>query len=155
MTEVIEIHNLSLEWGAVLNLATRIADIEDRIGPWDDLTNMVARLLDNHRTSSPQALAQEVYPFLFRLYFRLKPFTSPIPFNQVFKEERLVPASPNSQYKDAVPGYRISNYDFATFRWAIALKQDDYIDNNSLWIPASALTSAQAKRLEKKTKENA
>lgn len=148
MAEINEIHDLSLEWGALLNLAMRIADIEERIGPWDDLTNMVASLLDNHRTSSPEALASQVYPYLFRLYFRLRSFSTPIPFNKVSRSAKSVPISEGSQYKDAQPGFLISNYDFATYRWALALQQDDFISNNELWIPESVLTAAQIKRLD-------
>lgn len=154
MTEIEEIHNLSLEWGAILNLATKLADVEEKIGPWDDLTNLVASLLDNHRTSAPQVLAQEVYPFLFRLYFRIRSFSAPVPFNKVSRTVRSAPLSDNPQYRDDAPGFLISNYDFNTYRWAISLKQDDFIDNDNLWIPASALTPAQVKRLEKKAEED-
>lgn len=152
MTELNEIHNLSLEWGAVLNIATRLADIESHIGPWDDLTNLVASLLDSSRTSSPEALATQVYPFLLRLYFRIKSFPTPKPFNQVFLSTRLVPDPDHPQYSDSQPGFLISNYDFNTYLWAISLNQRDFIDNNSLWIPKSILTPAQIKRLEKEAK---
>lgn len=152
MSEINEIHNLSLEWGAVLNLATRIADIEERIGPWDDLTNLVASLLDNHRTSSPEVLASQVYPYLFRLYFRLRSFSAPVPFNKVSRTTRPVPVSDGSQYKEDQPGFLISNYDFATYRWALSLRQDNFISNNELWMPESALTAAQIKRLDASTK---
>lgn len=151
MTEINEIHSLSLEWGAILNLATRIADIEERIGPWDDLTNMVASLFDNHRTSSPEILASQVYPYLFRLYFRLRSFSVPVPFNQVFEETRSVPTSSNVAYHTDQQGFRIYNYDFSIYHFAISLKQDDFIDNASLWISASVLTPAQLKRFKEKS----
>lgn len=149
MAEINDIHNLSLEWGAILNLATRIADVEDRIGPWDDLTNLVASLLDSHRTSSPQTLARVVYPFLFRLYFRIKRWDKPIPFNQVSRATRQVQSPKHPQYHDEAPGFLISNYDFKTYSWAVSLHLSDYIDNNSLWVPTSVLAPAQLKRLEK------
>lgn len=149
MNEIEEIHDLSLEWGAILNLATRIADIEDKIGPWDDLTNMVASLLDGSRTSTPQSLAQDVYPFLFRLYFRLKAFESPTRFNRVFLSERDLPDSDNPQYKERVAGFGISNYDYKTYLWARRLGMADFISNNDLWVPKSSLTPAQIKHLEK------
>lgn len=154
MTELNEIHNLSLEWGAVLNIATRLADIEANIGPWDDLTNLVASLLDSSRTSTPEALATQVYPFLLRLYFRIKSFDTPRPFNRVSTSDRSVPDPNRPQYSDIQPGFLVSNYDFATYRWAIALHQEDFIDNNSLWVPRSALTPAQIKRLERKANES-
>lgn len=149
MTELNEIHNLSLEWGAVLNIATRLADIEARIGPWDDLTNLVASLLDSSKTSTPEALATQTYPFLLRLYFRLKSFDSPKPFNRVSISTRLVPDPDSPQYSSPQDGFLISNYDFNTYRWAISLKQRDFISNNELWVPKSVLTPAQIKRLEK------
>lgn len=152
--ELNEIHNLSLEWGAVLNIATRLADIEDRIGPWDDLANLVASLLDSHRTSSPQVLAQEVYPFLFRLYFRIKRWDKPAPFNQVSRSTRQVPNPKHPLYHDEAPGFLFSNYDFKVYQWAVSLKQSDFIANNELWIPETALTPAQIRRLTNRVKEN-
>lgn len=149
MAEINEIHNLSLEWGAVLNLATRIADIEEKIGPWDDLANLVASLLDNHRTSSPEALAKNVYPYLFRLYFRLKSYSKPSPFNKISLASRAVPMSDNAQYTDEQEGYLISNYDFKTYTWAKELQLDDFISNNELWVPKGRLTSAQIQRFDK------
>lgn len=149
MTEINDIHNLSLEWGAVLNLATRIADIEDKIGPWDDLTNMVSSLLDGSRNSTPQALAQDVYPFLFRLYFRLKAFSSPTPFNKVVSTTRDVPLPDKSQYREQQDGYLIVNYDYKTYLWAKNLGLADYISNNGLWVPKSSLTPAQIKHFDK------
>ena len=154
MTEIKEIHNLSLEWGAVLNLATRIADIEDKIGPWDDLTNMVASLLDSHKTSAPETLATRVYPFLFRLYFRLKGFSAPVPFNQVSRFSQLVPDEEHSQYSDKQDGFLISNYSYSTYEWALPLEVDRFIENNSLWVPCSKLTPAQIKRLDKQANEH-
>lgn len=149
MTELNEIHNLSLEWGAVLNITTRLADIESRIGPWDDLTNLVASLLDSSKTSTPEALATQTYPFLLRLYFRLKSFTAPAPFNRVSAAIRDVPMPDHPQYSDSQDGFLISNYDYNTYIWAKKLGFADFIDNNSLWVPKTALTPAQIKRLEK------
>lgn len=148
MSEINDIHNLSLEWGALLNVATRIADIEDKIGPWDDLTNLVASLLDSSRSASPQVLAQDVYPFLFRLYFRIKLFSSPVPFNRVSHVERGTPLSDNPKYREIQPGYLISNYDYRIYLWAKRKGFSDYIDNNSVWVPTSSLTPAEIKRLE-------
>ena len=149
MNEINEVHNLSLEWGAILNLATKIADIEEKIGPWDDLADMVASLLDNHRTSTPEALAQDVYPYLFRLYFRLKTLSAPTPFNRVSTMSRDVPLLDNPQYREPEEGFSISNYDFKTYIWAKELGFSDYISNGELWVPKSKLTPAQISRLEK------
>lgn len=154
MVEIDALHTDSPEWRSLMTVANWIAEVEGRIGPWDDLTNMVVSLLENHRTSDPQSLTTLVYPFFLRLYFRIKQFDKPMLFNKVSRAFRLVPISVDSQYQENVPGFLITNYDFNTYKWAISLKQDDFINNNSLWIPISSLTPAQIKRLDKKVKDD-
>ena len=46
MDQTNEIHNRSLEWGAICNLADKISRLEEAIGPWDELADRVADAMD-------------------------------------------------------------------------------------------------------------
>lgn len=152
MDEIAEIHNNTEEWKTLLNLANRIADVEEKIGPWDDLTNMVVSILEKAKACEPESIATTTYPFLFRLYFRIKSYQSPVPFNRVSASSRLAPLKDNPQYSEEAEGFAISNYDYKTYLWARSLGQTDFISNDSLWIPRSVLTPAQIKRLDQSSK---
>lgn len=149
MNEIKEIHDTSIEWGCICNLADRIATVEEKIGPWDDLINLVADIFDSEGQSlDHKHLAFDVYPFFWHLYFRVRAWDKPVPFNQVSKMKQSV-AIDGKQYQEEKEGYMITNYDYKTYLWARKLGYGDYICNNWLWVERDKLTAAQIRRFDK------
>lgn len=149
MEEIRAIHNTSIEWGCICNLADRIGTVEEKIGPWDDLINLVADIFDSEGQSlDNKHLAFDVYPFFWHLYYRIREWEKPVPFNQVRLFKQSVSAD-GKQYREDKDGYMIHNYDYKTYLWARKLGFGDYICNDWLWVAKEALTPAQIKRFDK------
>ena len=149
MEEIKEIHEASLEWGAICNIVDRISDVEEKIGPWDDLINMVANIFDTESQSKDNKhLAMDVFPFFWHLYYRIRAYDKPVPFNQVSAMKQSTSAE-GKQYREDKDGYMIQNFDYKTYLWAKKLGFGDYICPGWLWVAKEALTPAQVQRFEK------
>lgn len=130
-----------LAWGSVANIIDKIGDIEETIdGGWDELINMLADAMTEEGTTKSTATAFcYLFNFVYNLLFRLRSNPSRRPFNIVSKI--------NVDGKEA---YRITNYDYKSFKWA---KSNDLIlniDNDCLDLSASALTEAQRNAFDKR-----
>lgn len=140
-----ELHSVEQEWGAICRLIDKIGDREEELGQWDDLINMVADLVDKEDgDKDPSHLARDVFAYLWRLYFRIKAYDRPKPFNSVKEGKMQVKTS--EQYSEEQDGFFIYNYDYKTYLWAkYTANARDHIDNNAIWVAKSALTPAQIK----------
>lgn len=143
MEEINEIHSTSLEWGAITNLIDRISTIEEGIdGGWDELAIMLSDMMSEEgQSTNPEKIFFNVYQYVFRLYYRLRS-------NPIKREFNTLSKNKNS--------FRITNYDYKTFKWAIEGGFIMSISNDYIDLPADKLTPNQIKafkrRLEKGNK---
>lgn len=130
-------HQVSLEWGSITNLTTRIGDIEDKIeGGWPELLDMVAdAITEEGENKDTEELFFRLYHFLFRLWCRVKRNPEKKPFNQYSKQG---------------DEYWITNYNYEAFKWARGLGAMDKIDNLVIKIPADKLTDKQCRALDRR-----
>lgn len=141
MEEINELHSTSLEWGVVTNLIDRIGAIEEKMdGHWDGLINMVADIIaEEGQCKDPAAIFFDVYQYVFRLYYRLRENPTKRKFNQV---DKITVAG-----KEV---YRITNYDYKTFKWA---KQEGFLEgvsNDYIDLPAEKLTTNQRRGFDRR-----
>lgn len=137
MEEINDIHSTSLEWGAIANLIDRISDIEDKIdGHWDELLNMVADLVaEESENKNPAAVFFSIYQYLFRLYYRLRTNPTKREFNTLSKSGE---------------NFRITNYDYKTFKWATSGGFAETISNDYIDLPIDKLTKNQVRAFERR-----
>ena len=141
MEEINELHTRNLEWGCVCNLIDKIGDIEDKMeGHWDELCDMIADIIDQEgREKDPTKVFFVIYEFFFRLYYRLRNNPVKRDFNQIDKLE--------ISGKEV---YRITNYDYKTFKWAKYEGLVDGISNDYIDLPADKLTTNYRRALDRR-----
>lgn len=145
MEEINELHTRSLEWGCICNLIDKIGDIEDKIdGHWDELLDMVADIIDQEGgEKNPETVFFCLYEFFFRLYYRLRSNPTKRAFNQISKT--------NISGKEV---YRITNYDYKTFKWAKSGGFIDGVSNDYMDLPSDKLTTNQRRAFERRIGDN-
>lgn len=145
MEEINEVHTRSLEWGCICNLIDKIGDIEDKIdGHWDELLDMVADTIDQEgREKSPEVVFFYLYEFFFRLHYRLRSNPTKRTFNQISKI--------NISGKEV---YRVTNYDYKTFKWARTGGFIDGVSNDYMDLPADKLTTNQRRAFDRRLGDN-
>lgn len=145
MEEINEIHTRSLEWGCICNLIDKIGDIEDKIdGHWDELLDMVANTVDKEgQEKNPEVIFFDLYEFFFRLYYRLRTNPTKRPFNLIDKI--------NIAGKEV---YRVTNYDYKTFKWAKSGGLMDGVSNDYMDLPSDKLTTNQRRAFERRIGDN-
>lgn len=145
MEEINELHNRSLEWGCVCNLIDKISSIEDSIdGHWDELCDMVADAIDQEgREENPETIFFYLYEFFYRLYYRLRSNPIKRDFNQVSKT--------NIAGKEV---YRVTNYDYKTFKWAKSGGFIDGVSNDYMDLPSDKLTTNQRRAFDRRIGDN-
>lgn len=145
MEEINDIHTKSLEWGCVANLIDKIGEIENKMdGYWDELINMVADMITEEGNEEDTAkIFFNIYQYCFRLYYRLRANPTKRAFNQISKT--------TVAGKDI---YRITNYDYKTFKWANEGGFGMTISNDYIDLPTEKLTINQQRAFERRcTKE--
>lgn len=144
MEEIDEVHNRSLEWGCVCNLIDKIGNIEEKMDDhWDELLDMIANIISEEgREKDPEKIFFDIYAFFFRLYYRLKTNPAKRDFNQISK---LTIAG-----KEV---YRITNYDYKTFKWAKGSGFDAAISNDYIDLPAEKLATNQQRAFDRRCKK--
>lgn len=145
MEEINELHTRSLEWGCICNLIDKIGDIEDKMdGHWDELLDMVADIIDQEgREKNPEIVFFYLYEFFFRLYYRLRSNPTKRAFNQISKT--------NISGKEV---YRVTNYDYKTFKWAKSGGLMDGVSNDYMDLPSDKLTTNQRRAFERRIGDN-
>lgn len=141
MEEIDDLHTRSLEWGCISNLIDKISNIEEKMdGHWDELLDMVADMVDQEgREKDPTKIFFDMYAFCFRLYYRLRFNPTKRDFNQISKT--------------SIAGkevYRITNYDYKTFKWARTEGLIDGVSNDYMDLPEDKLTTNQKRALERR-----
>ena len=140
MEEIKNLHEINLEWGCVTNLINKIGDIEEQIdGHWDELLNMIADIIDKEGKESPEKIFFDIYAFFFRLYYRLRANPTKRPFNMV---DKITVAG-----KEV---YRITNYDYNTFKWARSEGFINEVSNDCIDLPANKLTDNQRRGFDRR-----
>lgn len=142
MEEISDLHTKSLEWGCVTNLIDKIGDIEDKIeGHWDELVNMIADAISEESDNQdPTTLFFTLYQYMFRLYYRLRANPVKRQFNSL------------SKTKD---GFRLTNYDYRTFKWAVSGGFIMTISNDFIDLPMEKLTTTQVRAFEHRLEKGA
>ena len=145
MEEITELHTRSMEWGCVCNLIDRISKIEEDIeGHWDELLDMIADIINQEgREDNPEKIFFNLYDFFFRLYYRLRSNPVKRPFNTVSKI--------------SIAGkevYRITNYDYKTYKWAKCGGFMDGISVDYMDLPADKLTTNQRRAFDRRLGDN-
>lgn len=141
MEELNDIHTKSLEWGCVANLIDKIGGIEEKIdGHWDELCDMVADMIsDEGKEEDPSKIFFDVYQYCFRLYYRLRSNPTKRTFNQI---DKITIAG-----KEV---YRITNYDYKTFKWAKSGGLAEGVTNDFIDLPAEKLTTNQRRAFDRR-----
>ena len=144
MEEIDELDNRNREWGCVANLIDKIGNLEEKIdGHWDELLDMVADIIDSGaQEKDPSKIFFDIYQFLFRLYYRLRTNPEKRSFNQISKT--------------TIAGkevYRVTNYDYKTFKWAKECGLDMNISNDCIDLPADKLTTNQRRAFDRRIGE--
>lgn len=140
MDEITKLHTLNIEWGCLTNLMDKISDMEEKIeGGWPELIDMVVDAVDEEANASPEELFKNLYQFLFRLYYRLKAEPVARVFNRVTKTKVL-----NEEV------YRVTNYNYQTFKWAKAHGFVDTITNDYIDVYASKLDDKTKRAYERR-----
>lgn len=145
MEEIKQLHELNLEWGSITKLMDKISDIEEAIeGGWPELIDMIidAAMEEDRGKSSPETIFFSLYQFMFRLYYRLKRNPVKRHFNLIRKTTSL-----------GVETYFISNYDYATFKWARSCGYGDEMSNDYIKIPVANLTEAQQRYFDRRAEK--
>lgn len=145
MEEIEELHTSSLEWGCIANLIDKIGEIEDKVdGHWDELCDMIADTIDQEgREKDTQTIFFNLFEFFFRLYYRLRNNPTKRAFNQVDKT--------NVAGKEV---YRITNYDYKTFKWARTGGFINGVSNDYMDLPADKLTTNQRRAFDRRIGDN-
>lgn len=144
MEEIESLHNLSIEWGCITNLISKISDIEDEInGGWPELADMMADAVSEEEEGNADASALffNLYQFLFRLYYRLKANPAKRPFNIISKTESA-----------GEEVFLLQNYDYATFKWLKKIGVGSSISNDCAVVPIGKLSDKQRRAFERKAK---
>lgn len=141
MEEIEELHTRSLEWGCIANLIDKIGNIEEKMGVhWDELLDMVADMVDQEgQEKDPMKIFFDMYAFCFRLYYRLRSNPTKRDFNQVSKT--------NIAGKEV---YRITNYDYKTFKWARSEGFINGVSNDYIDLPEDKLTTNQRRAFDRR-----
>ncbi len=141
MEELNDIHTKSLEWGCVANLIDKIGGIEEKIdGHWDELCDMVADMInDEGKEEDPSKIFFDVYQYCFRLYYRLRSNPTKRTFNQI---DKITIAG-----KEV---YRITNYDYKTFKWAKSGGLAEGVTNDFIDLPPEKLTTNQRRAFDRR-----
>lgn len=141
MDEIKELHTRSLEWGCICNLVDKISDIENNMeGHWDELAEMVAQAITGEQDNkNPETLFFNLYEYMFRLYYRVRNNPTKRPFNQMSKTE--------------IKGetvYRITNYDYSTFKWAKKMGYLDTVGNDYIDFPSKEMPESLIRTFERR-----
>lgn len=141
MEKINELHTRSLEWGCIANIIDKIGEIEDKMdGHWDELCDMIADIVDQEgQEKNPETIFFDLYEFFFRLYYRLRANPAKRDFNQVSKT--------NIAGKEV---YRITNYDYKTFKWARTGGFIEGVSNDYMDLPADKLTTNQRRAFDRR-----
>ena len=141
MEEIEELHTRSLEWGCIANLIDKIGGIEEKMeNHWDELLDMIADIISEEGgEKDPAKVFFDIYAFCFRLYYRLRDNPIKRKFNQVSKIK--------------IAGkevYRITNYDYKTFKWAKSEGFINGVSNDYIDLPEDKLTTNQRRAFDRR-----
>ena len=133
------IRETTLAYGAVMNMMDRVVSINE---DWTELLDMMSDVFDEeHSNKDPEDIFSTVYQFIFRLYLRLKVNPEKRQFNIVTHEKT-----------STGEWFRITNYDYNTFKWAKKGGFISGITNDFIDLPLEKLNDNQIKAFERRVK---
>ncbi len=133
------IRETTLAYGAVMNMMDRVVSINE---DWTELLDMMSDVFDEeHNNKDPEDIFSTVYQFIFRLYLRLKINPEKRKFNIVTHEKT-----------STGEWFRITNYDYNTFKWAKKGGFISGITNDFIDLPLEKLNDNQIKAFERRVK---
>lgn len=133
------IRETTLAYGAVMNMMDRVVSINE---DWTELLDMMSDVFDEeHNNKDPEDIFSTVYQFIFRLYLRLKVNPEKRQFNIVTHEKT-----------STGEWFRITNYDYNTFKWAKKGGFISGITNDFIDLPIEKLNDNQIKAFERRAK---
>lgn len=139
MEEINDMHQLSLEWGCIANLANNIGALENEM-PWPKLIDMISDAFAKaEEEKDPQNLFFDWYQFFWRLYYRVKKMDKPKPFNIITKETR-----------SGEEFFCVENFDYRMFVYARQKGFTNEMDNEKFYVPGDKLSPGEKKSFEKK-----
>ena len=144
MEEIERMHMLNIEWGCITNLMNKIGDLEEAIdGGWPELVSMIADAVDEEdsRKAPESELFLNLFEYFWRLYYRLKANKEVREFNTVDKVTALGKET-----------YRITNYDYHTYKWAKGGGFGSTISNDFIDMQADKLPDDIKRGLDKRRK---
>lgn len=123
-------------------------DTEESRLHWSELLNTASEAYEDACKSTDMDKTMRVQgDFLLRLLYRVKSLDQVQGFNKVQQDSRW-------GHRKETKVFRILNYDYKTFLWAVTIDKNNvvrnYITNNYLEIPEDILTPAQIKHLKSK-----
>lgn len=134
------IRNTTLAYGAVMNMMDRVVSINE---DWTEILDMMSDVFDEeHNNKDPEDIFSTVYQFIFRLYLRLKINPEKRKFNIVTHEKT-----------STGEWFRITNYDYNTFKWAKKGGFISGITNDFIDLPLEKLNDNQIKAFEKRARK--
>ena len=134
------IRETTLAYGAVMNMMDRVVSVNE---DWTELLDMMSDVFDEeHNNKDPEDIFSTVYQFIFRLYLRLKINPEKRKFNIVTHEKT-----------STGEWFRITNYDYNTFKWAKKGGFISGITNDFIDLPLEKLNDNQIKAFEKRARK--
>lgn len=134
------IRETTLAYGAVMNMMDRVVSINE---DWTEILDMMSDVFDEeHNNKDPEDIFNTVYQFIFRLYLRLKINPEKRQFNIVTHEKT-----------NTGEWFRITNYDYNTFKWAKKGGFISGITNDFIDLPLEKLNDNQIKAFEKRARK--
>ncbi len=135
MEELSQKNNVTFMWGSVAKIMCDIDDTCSTIdGGWPEIIEMVADCFEDAKDKPVCEVFANIFNFLYRLNWRIKTDPRKRPFNTVSEEEE---------------SFTISNYDYATFKWAKSLGVK-IEHNDKIVVPKVKLTTKQCTALSAK-----
>lgn len=146
MSDYEEVRDTQVEFGCIAKLIDRISVIVDKL-EWEELADMVAdAFVLAEKEQEPFKMFVDWYQFFFRLYYRVKTYKGPAPFNRIFRDQRVVG-------HDEIQMYRVQNYDYKMFAWARKKGFTEFLTNDWFLVPVDKLTVAEKANFEKKVEK--
>ena len=129
----------------VTKFADKISEESDRL-EWDELAQTVCDALEEYdNKASKEDVFFGVFQFLYRLKLRVKHFDTKQEFNKIYQTNKDIKHEPT-------PFIRVVNYDYKMFKWARKKGFTEYLDNNMIEFPESALDEKTLKQFKDKIK---
>lgn len=141
-----EAEHFDEHWSAITNRMEKICEVADRL-QWEELVNVVVDTFDEAvKETDGKKLFALYYQFFLRTYYRVKNMEAPEEFNIVSNDKRV-------EKNIEIPLFRVTNYDFKMYKWALGKGCLDSMTNGWFLVRKDKLTPGEARSFEAKAKK--